>query len=58
MKLDTLKDGDIIYINGDEYIFHGTIMLGDEEYMRCTKVKSNVPILVRQSVGKPVKHDF
>ena len=45
-KLDTLKDGDIIYINGDEYIFHGTTMLGDEEYMRCTKVKSNVPILV------------
>ena len=46
MKLDTLKDGDRIFVNGDEYIFQGTIMLGDEEYMRCTKVKSNVPILV------------
>ena len=45
MTLDTLKDGDRIYVNGDEYIFHGTTMLGDEEYMRCTKVKSNVPML-------------
>ena len=46
MTINTLKDGDRIYVNGDEYIFHGTTMLGDEEYMRCTKVKSNVPILV------------
>ena len=46
MTLDTLKDGDIIYINGDEYIFHGTIMLGDKAYMRCTKVEPNVPMLV------------
>lgn len=46
MTLDTLKDGDRIFINGDEYIFHGTTMLGDEKYMRCTKVKSNVPMLV------------
>ena len=47
MTLDTLKDGDRIYVNGDEYIFHCTTMLGDEKYMRCTKIKSNVPMLVR-----------
>ena len=47
MKLDTLKDGDTIYVQGNEYIFNGTTMLGDEEYMRCIKVENNVPILIR-----------
>ena len=46
MKLDTLKDGDTIYVQGKEYIFNGTTMLGDEEYMRCIKVENDVPMLV------------
>ena len=46
MKLDTLKDGDTIYVQGKEYIFNGTTMLGDEEYMRCIKVENNVPVLI------------
>ncbi len=46
MTLDNLQSGDTIFIKGNEYIFHGTTMLGDEKYMRCTKVKSNVPKLV------------
>ena len=40
-SLETLKDGDTIYVQGKEYIFNGTTMLGDEEYMRCIKVEND-----------------
>ena len=47
MKLDTLKDGDRIVINGDEYIFHKVVEIDEVEYMRCTKVEADVPMLVK-----------
>lgn len=47
MKLDTLKDGDRIYVNCDEYIFHAITMIEDEDFMRCIKVENNVPMLIR-----------
>lgn len=47
MKLDTLKDGDTIYINNEAYTFHKVIEIDEVPYMRCTKVENDVPILVR-----------
>ena len=47
MKLDTIKYGDRIYVNGDEYIFHAITMIEGEDFMRCVKVENNVPMLIR-----------
>ena len=47
MQLETLKDGDRLVINGNEYIFHKLVEIDEVEYMRCTKVETDVPMLVR-----------
>ena len=47
MTLDTLKDGDRIYVNGDEYTFHKVIEIDEVPFIRCVKVEGNVPMLVR-----------
>ena len=47
MKLDTLKDGDTIYVEGEAYTFHRVIEIDEVPFMRCVKVEGNIPILIR-----------
>ena len=47
MKLDTLKDGDTIYVQGEAYTFHKVIEIDEVPFMRCVKVDGNVPMLIR-----------
>ena len=47
MKLDTLKDGDTIYVQGEAYTFHKVIEIDEVHFMRCVKVEGSIPILIK-----------